>query len=714
MADASPTERFPFLRRFAGDGSGQQGDGQSLAQQSSNNGSGQWDNTQSGQFQQGYSNFSANPQGQGQQYGTDQYGNPYVTPTNGGMTPPDATRPRHALPNASSPDDALARAASAIANARRESMPPAMRPGTRQGTSGNNPGSPATPGNKSGQSNGQAAGQPTGHNAPAPNGQNGQNNQPRQSDDSAAERAEAQQAKLLSADEKEAQQAQQLARSMSLPYVDLDEYQIDKTVVNIVPGELCRKNHMLPIDIIKGQLAVATSDPTNFSAIDDISAATGMTVLPMVAAASKVDQSINRYLRANDELKEISDEIVANTRREVQLDDSQEDAEASSPVARFVSLIINQAIDDHCSDIHIEPQEDGLQVRFRIDGVLHVFQKAPREMTQGVISRIKVLSDMDIGEHRKPQDGRITVRHNGKNIDLRVAALPTVWGEKIVMRILSTPAGNLKVEDLNFSERNYTVFKNAYSRPYGMVLVTGPTGSGKSTTLYATLGNVARPEINVITVEDPVEFRMKGINQVQVNKKAGMTFAAALRSILRADPDVVLIGEIRDAETAKIATEAALTGHLVLSTLHTNDAPSAVSRLVEMGVEPFLISASLCAVMAQRLARRLCPYCKKEDKATPQELRLMEIPWKEGDELPTVFRPVGCKECSNTGYHGRVAVQQVMGVSDTMESMIATGSTALEIQQQAEKEGMTSLRADGWDKVKQGITSIEEVVRVTV
>ena len=608
----------------------------------------------------------------------------------------------------------MARAASAIANARRESMPPAMRPGTRQGTSGNNPGSPATPGNKSGQSNGQAAGQPTGHNAPAPNGQNGQNNQPRQSDDSAAERAEAQQAKLLSADEKEAQQAQQLARSMSLPYVDLDEYQIDKTVVNIVPGELCRKNHMLPIDIIKGQLAVATSDPTNFSAIDDISAATGMTVLPMVAAASKVDQSINRYLRANDELKEISDEIVANTRREVQLDDSQEDAEASSPVARFVSLIINQAIDDHCSDIHIEPQEDGLQVRFRIDGVLHVFQKAPREMTQGVISRIKVLSDMDIGEHRKPQDGRITVRHNGKNIDLRVAALPTVWGEKIVMRILSTPAGNLKVEDLNFSERNYTVFKNAYSRPYGMVLVTGPTGSGKSTTLYATLGNVARPEINVITVEDPVEFRMKGINQVQVNKKAGMTFAAALRSILRADPDVVLIGEIRDAETAKIATEAALTGHLVLSTLHTNDAPSAVSRLVEMGVEPFLISASLCAVMAQRLARRLCPYCKKEDKATPQELRLMEVPWKEGDELPTVFRPGGCKECSNTGYHGRVAVQQVMGVSDTMESMIATGSTALEIQQQAEKEGMTSLRADGWDKVKQGITSIEEVVRVTV
>ncbi|MDD6461964.1 MAG: GspE/PulE family protein [Bifidobacteriaceae bacterium] len=736
MADASSSGRFPFLKRFAGDDTDQQTGNQQYEYQDA--GANQWDETQSGaygsgntgnygnsgnynaganagqgQFQQGYTNGNGqqygNPQGD-QQYGTDQYGNPYMAPMGGGA---EGARPRHAQPAANPTDDALARAASAVANARRGGMPPTMRPNpTGMGSNAQRQNGTAQGAGKAQRP--QGAGNASGGNAGNDNGNNGTSGNHGTSGDDAAAKAEQQQQKLLSADEKEAQQAQQLARSMSLPYVNLDEYQIDKTVVNIVPGDLCRKNHMLPIDIIKGQLAVATSDPTNFAAIDDISAATGMTVLPMVAAASKVDQSINRYLRANDELKEISDEIVANTRKEVSLDDSQEDAEATSPVARFVSLIISQAIDDHCSDIHIEPQEDGLQVRFRIDGVLHVFQKAPKEMTQGVISRIKVLSDMDIGEHRKPQDGRITVRHNGKNVDLRVAALPTVWGEKIVMRILSTPAGNLKVEDLNFSERNYKVFKAAYTRPYGMVLVTGPTGSGKSTTLYATLGNVARPEINVITVEDPVEFRMKGINQVQVNNKAGMTFAAALRSILRADPDVVLIGEIRDAETAKIATEAALTGHLVLSTLHTNDAPSAVSRLVEMGVEPFLISASLCGVMAQRLARRLCPYCKKEDKATPAELRMLEVPWKEGDELPTVFRPVGCKECSNTGYHGRVAVQQVMGVGDEMESMIAKGCTSLEIQRQAEKDGMTSLRADGWDKVKQGITSVEEIVRVTV
>ncbi|MFR0556862.1 GspE/PulE family protein [Pseudoscardovia radai] len=598
----------------------------------------------------------------------------------------DSPRPRHGQEM-----DAATRAANAVAAARRGGMPPTRRPAPAHTTA-----------------NGQA---PADQNSTE---QKAQGTTGESSNPSGATPPKQPASPRMTREQEEVAKAQDIARRMSLPYVDLDEYQIDKTVVNIVSGEMLRKNEMLPIDIIRGQLAVACADPTNFAAIDDISAATGMTVLPMVAVPAKVRQAINRYIRANSELKEISDEIVANTRQEVQLDDAQSDAEASSPVARFVSLVINQAIDDHCSDIHVEPQEDGLQVRFRIDGVLHVFQKAPKQMTQGVISRIKVLSDMDIGEHRKPQDGRITVRHNGKNVDLRVAALPTVWGEKIVMRILSTPAGNLKVEDLDFSDRNYQVFKSAYSRPYGMVLVTGPTGSGKSTTLYATLGNVARPEINVITVEDPVEFRMKGINQVQVNKKAGMTFAAALRSILRADPDVVLIGEIRDAETAKIATEAALTGHLVLSTLHTNDAPSAVSRLVEMGVEPFLISSSLCAVMAQRLARRLCPDCKRLDKATPAELRLFGIDYKEGDELPDVYRPVGCKECSNTGYRGRVAVQQVMGVSETMEAMIAKEATSQEIQAQAEKEGMTSLRDDGWQKVLQGVTSIDEVIRVTV
>ncbi|WP_235341730.1 GspE/PulE family protein [Bifidobacterium boum] len=510
----------------------------------------------------------------------------------------------------------------------------------------------------------------------------------------------------------ERDKAMDLARHMSLPFVDLDEYQVDPSVVNMVPDDLCRRSKLLPISIINGRLALAMAKPNDFAAIDDISASTGMQVIPMVATASQVQAAISRFLRANAELNEISHEVAASAKKIV--DTSNDEEEDVSPVARFVNLLINQAIDDNCSDIHIEPQEDGLEVRYRIDGVLHVFQKAPKAMIQGVISRIKVMADLDIGERRKPQDGRITVRHAGKSVDLRVATLPTVWGETVVMRILSTPAGNLKVEDLNFSKRNFEVFQKAYSRPYGMVLVTGPTGSGKSTTLYATLGDVAKPEINIITVEDPVEFRMRGINQVQVNNKAGLTFAAALRSILRADPDVVLIGEIRDQETATIAIEASLTGHLVLSTLHTNDAPSAVTRLSEMGVEPFLVSSSLAAVMAQRLARRLCKRCRKEDKATPAELAMMGIPYKPGDELPTVWRPVGCRECSNTGYKGRVAIQQVMGVDTTMEELIAKGATSLEIEEAAKANGMTSLREDGWAKALAGITSVEEVLRVTV
>ena len=507
----------------------------------------------------------------------------------------------------------------------------------------------------------------------------------------------------------EREYAMALAQGMSLPFVDLNEYQVDKEVISMVPDDLCRRNQLLPLSIVNGRITVAMANPKNFAAIDDVSASTGMPVIPMVAMPSQVKDAINRYLRANAELTELSHEIAATAKKEVDLEsDSGEDA---SPVARFVSLLINQAIDDHCSDIHIEPQEDGLLVRYRIDGVL---QKAPKAMTQGVISRIKVMSDMDIGERRKPQDGRITVKHNGQKVDLRVAALPTVWGEKIVMRILSTPSGNLKVEDLNFSQRNFDVFSKAYNRPYGLVLVTGPTGSGKSTTLYATLGDVAKPEINIITVEDPVEFRMRGINQVQVNNKAGMTFAAALRSILRADPDVVLIGEIRDQETANIAIEASLTGHLVLSTLHTNDAPSAVTRLTEMGVEPFLLSSSLAAVMAQRLASRLCKKCKRQDTATEAELRTLGVPHMPDTPLPTIWRPVGCRECANTGYSGRVAIQQVMGVDSTMEDLIARGATSIDIDKAAKEQGMTTLRKDGWQKALQGITSVEEVLRVTV
>ncbi|MCL2424244.1 MAG: GspE/PulE family protein, partial [Micrococcales bacterium] len=328
------------------------------------------------------------------------------------------------------------------------------------------------------------------------------------------------------------------------------------------------------------------------------------------------------------------------------------------------------------------------------------------------ISRVKILSDIDIAERRKPQDGRMSVVHTGRKIDLRVATLPTVWGEKIVMRILDNSTASLDLRDLSFGQQNYDTYRESFTKPYGMILVTGPTGSGKSTTLYATLNAVARPEINVITVEDPVEYRLPGINQVQVNPKAGLTFAGALRSILRSDPDVVLLGEIRDHETAQIAIEAALTGHLVLSTLHTNDAPSAVTRLTEMGIEPFLVGSALDCVVAQRLARKLCSKCSEQYQPDPVELQAARFPWQEGMALPTLSRPVGCVACSRTGYRGRVALHEVMPVTEQIERLAVAHGSAADIAAVALEQGMVDLRNDGWAKVLDGRTSLEEIMRV--
>ncbi len=383
-----------------------------------------------------------------------------------------------------------------------------------------------------------------------------------------------------------------------------------------------------------------------------------------------------------------------------------------APIVRFVNLLVTQAITDRASDIHIEPSEHDLRVRYRIDGVLHETQRAPKQIQGGVISRVKIMSDIDIAERRKPQDGRMSVVHNGRKIDLRVATLPTVWGEKIVMRILDNSTASLDLRDLSFLDHNYETYREAYTKPYGMILVTGPTGSGKSTTLYATLNAVSKPEINVITVEDPVEYRLPGINQVQVNVKAGLTFAGALRSILRSDPDVVLLGEIRDHETAQIAIEAALTGHLVLSTLHTNDAPSAVTRLTEMGIEPFLVGSALDAVVAQRLARRLCGKCKAPYTPTPEEMAAARFPWMPGEPLPELMRPVGCVTCSKTGYRGRLALHEVMQVTEEIERHAVAHSSSADISATAVKQGMIPLRDDGWQKVVLGQTSIEEILRV--
>ncbi|TKR23199.1 type II secretion system protein GspE [Cellulomonas hominis] len=506
-----------------------------------------------------------------------------------------------------------------------------------------------------------------------------------------------------------------LARQVGMAFVDLDEYQVDRAAVSMVPAALCRRYTVLPVGFQDGALVLATADPGNVVAVDDVRTVSGMAVLPIVATYENLSRAIERFCRADGEMEDLSsafEEEHQSQQAEVDLSNIGNAVEDDAPIVRYVNLLVTQAISDRASDIHIEPTEHDLRVRYRIDGVLHEMQRSPKQIQGGVISRVKIMSDIDIAERRKPQDGRMSVTHNGRKIDLRVATLPTVWGEKIVMRILDNSTASLDLRDLAFLEQNYESYREAYTKPYGMILVTGPTGSGKSTTLYATLNAVSKPEINVITVEDPVEYRLAGINQVQVNPKAGLTFAGALRSILRSDPDVVLLGEIRDHETAQIAIEAALTGHLVLSTLHTNDAPSAVTRLTEMGIEPFLVGSALDAVVAQRLARRLCGKCCESYTPTETELIGARFPWVPGEPLPELFRPVGCVACSRTGYRGRVALHEVMRVTEDIERLAVARASAAEIGATARAQGMITLRDDGWQKVVLGQTSVEEILRV--
>ncbi len=511
----------------------------------------------------------------------------------------------------------------------------------------------------------------------------------------------------------EAQLVRALAAQVGMEFVDLDEYPVDRAAVAMVPAAVCRRNSVLPVAVRDGALVLATPDPGNVVAVDDVRTLSGMHVIPVVAVYDNVLRAIDRFCRADDEMEDLSSAFEEELApQEVDLGNLGNVSDDDAPIVRYVNLLVTQAITDRASDIHIEPTEHDLRVRYRIDGVLHETQRSPKNITGGVISRVKIMSDIDIAEKRKPQDGRMSVMHNGRKIDLRVATLPTVWGEKIVMRILDNSTASLDLRDLSFLDHNYATYQQSYTKPYGMILVTGPTGSGKSTTLYATLNAVSKPEINVITVEDPVEYRLPGINQVQVNPKAGLTFAAALRSILRSDPDVVLLGEIRDHETAQIAVEAALTGHLVLSTLHTNDAPSAVTRLTEMGIEPFLVGSALDCVVAQRLARRLCPKCKERYTPTPQELEAARFPWVPGEPLPELYRPAGCTACSRTGYKGRLALHEVMQVTEEIERHAVAHSSSADIGATAVKQGMRTLREDGWHKVALGDTSIEEILRV--
>ncbi|MGV8970108.1 MAG: GspE/PulE family protein [Microbacteriaceae bacterium] len=502
------------------------------------------------------------------------------------------------------------------------------------------------------------------------------------------------------------------AAQAELPFVELLEFPVDAAAVSLVPAAMCRRYQVLPIGIMGEVLTLAMVDPGDVFAIDDIMAATRRQVRPVVAEAADLAGAIERFHRSDGEMEILRAEIEADSGTDLiraTPGDLGESGSDDAPIVRFVNLLISQAVQDHASDIHMEPGEYDMMVRYRIDGVMHEMQRAPKNIQSGVISRLKIMSDIDISERRKPQDGRMSVSHGGRRIDLRVATLPTVWGEKVVMRILDSSSTSLQLADLGLLPHNAEIFQRSYVKPYGMILVTGPTGSGKSTTLYTTLNAVARPEINVITVEDPVEYRMKGINQVQVNPKAGLTFASALRSILRSDPDVVLIGEIRDQETAHIAIEASLTGHLVLSTLHTNDAPSAITRLTEMNIEPFLVGSALDCVVAQRLARKLCDRCREPYSPNEYELRS----FAGGAPLQhQIFRPVGCTYCSNTGYRGRMAIHEVMAVSEEIERMAVARAASSEISCVAQSQGMLTLRQDGWMKIQMGLTSIEEILRV--
>jgi len=516
--------------------------------------------------------------------------------------------------------------------------------------------------------------------------------------------------------------ARMLAARHQLPLVDLPLTGIAPEAAKVVPLHVLERIVAMPYAIENGYLRVAVADPSNVHGIDELRLATRYPLELAVTPRDDILAEIRRLVRASEAFGAQaileSEEAVVEEEVEEADDLEAEDGISDAPLVRLVNSVIFQAAEDGASDIHFEPQEDALIVRFRIDGVLQEVQRIPKRMTPGVTTRLKVLAKLDIAERRKPQDGRISLNAAaaGRMLDVRVATLPTVEGETVVMRLLDKSKKAPTLEELGLSDEMRTQLSAIITRPTGALLVTGPTGSGKSTTLYAALDQINRPEINIITVEDPVEYRLGGVNQVQINQRAGLTFAAALRSILRSDPDVVMVGEIRDSETAKISIEAALTGHLVLSTLHTNDAPSVLTRLNEMGVEPFLTGAAVTGVLAQRLARRLCSHCCEMYSPSVDELlnaRIAPDVAAAADGM-AFYRKRGCPRCGQTGYRGRVGIYQLLEMSETLESLAVQKAGREEIERAAIAEGMRTLWDDGIAKVAAGLTSIEELARVSV
>jgi type IV pilus assembly protein PilB len=509
---------------------------------------------------------------------------------------------------------------------------------------------------------------------------------------------------------KEADLVRALAEQVGLEFVDLNEFPIDATSTVLLPEALSRRYRAIPIGEREGRLLVAMSDPANVYALDDIRTITGRDVQPVVATANDVEEAIQKFSGMDSQVEAMAS-IAAESVDETTAD--LEEALEDAPIVKLVNAIMTQAVGDRASDVHLEPAEHNVRIRFRVDGVLHEpMPPAPKSIQGGLISRLKVMADLNIAERRVPQDGRISMKVGGRALDLRVATLPTVHGEKVVIRVLDKSNALLRLEDLGFLENAYDRFSESFRKPYGAILVTGPTGSGKSTTMYSTLNILNEESKNIITVEDPVEYRLAGVNQMQVNPKAGLTFASALRSILRADPDIVLIGEIRDKETATIAIEAALTGHLVLSSLHTNDAPSAISRLVEMDVETFLVASAIDAVVAQRLARKLCERCRVVYQPEQAELEAAGFPEWLWPEIPQLFKAQGCPACSNTGYRGRIGLYEVMQMSEEIERLTVERASADAIRNVAVQQGMMTLRDDGLEKARMGITTLDEVARV--
>ncbi len=512
-----------------------------------------------------------------------------------------------------------------------------------------------------------------------------------------------------------------LSLQFGIPVVDLNNYDIKEDIIKIVPEEMIKKYKVIPINRFGNTLLLAIDDPSDINAIDDIKFYTGYNIDVVISSTRAIREVIDKIFDNVSAVEKIDSKFDLE---DIEYEDYDEEESTdistieketqAGPVVKLVNYILTEAVKRKASDIHIEQFEKSFRVRFRVDGVLYEFMKLPMKLKNAIVSRLKIMSHLNIAERRLPQDGRIKLKYEkGKEIDFRVSTLPTLFGEKVVLRLLDKSNLQLDLKVLGFEERELNLFYEAIRKPYGMVLVTGPTGSGKTTTLYSALSELNKIDVNISTAEDPVEYNLEGINQVQIRENIGLTFAAALRSFLRQDPDIILVGEMRDLETAEIGVKAALTGHLVLSTLHTNDAPSTVTRLVDMGVEPFLIASSLLIVIAQRLARKVCSNCKKEIKLDKKVLLRYGVKEEEIDDFK-VYKGEGCDICNGTGYKGRVALYEVMPISDTLKDLITREATTQEIKEQARKEGMKTLREVGLIKVKQGITTIEEVSRVTI